>query len=633
MKFDHRFVLKTAASSYREYTADGVTMRLDFLRHMLRVSLRHEGTRLLPTWSVCPKGTECPWEGRDKLSLDGLETVSPKLREDRDSLFFSLDGVEFSVEKRNFRITARTEQGILYRDRDGLAYNFQGELGDGSVHYTRREPEQRIFGLGDKCGPVNKNGMHFVLGAGDSMGFRAENSDPLYKQVPFYICENSAGSYGLYYDTYSQGSMDFGREHDNYFEPFNSTRFEEENLVFYLILGTTPEILQRFTALCGGNAPVPDWAFRYCGSTMEYTDAPDSDKRLRDFVRRCETEGIRAGGFYLSSGYTQIGDRRCVFHWNRDKIPSPEDLATFFRSHGLELLPNVKPAFLTEHPLYDRIAEEGWFLHYADGQPARFPFWGGMASYLDFTHPGAIAFWKACVREQLIDKGYRNIWNDNNEYDVWDREVLAHGFGQELPARLIRPAFSFLMARASREACLEAGIKTPMNVSRCGIAGTQRVASTWTGDNLTDFRDLRWNHRQAMTLSLSGFGFFGQDIGGFSGPRPSEELFFRWLPPCPGSIRSTWTRYGGFSISGSGFCPTFPGKWSAVSGRISPSFTRSSCGSRTTTVKATASFAAIRSWPARCSTRALPPSPWNCPRSSPSGSCGARAKRCPEAAA
>ena len=529
MKFDHRFVLKTAASSHREYTADGVTMRLDFLRHMLRVSLRHEGTRLLPTWSVCPRGTECPWEGRDKLSLDGLETVSPKLREDSESLFFSLDGVEFSVEKRNFRITARTEQGILYRDRDGLAYNFQGELGDGSVHYTRREPEQRIFGLGDKCGPVNKNGMHFVLGAGDSMGFRAENSDPLYKQVPFYICENSAGSYGLYYDTYSQGSMDFGREHDNYFEPFNSTRFEEENLVFYLILGTTPEILQRFTALCGGNAPVPVWAFRYCGSTMEYTDAPDSDKRLRDFVRRCETEGIRAGGFYLSSGYTQIGDRRCVFHWNRDKIPSPEDLAAFFRSHGLELLPNVKPAFLTEHPLYDRIAEEGWFLHYADGQPARFPFWGGMASYLDFTHPGAIAFWKACVREQLIDKGYRNIWNDNNEYDVWDREVLAHGFGQELPARLIRPAFSFLMARASREACLEAGIKTPMNVSRCGIAGTPRVASTWTGDNLTDFRDLRWNHRQAMTLSLSGFGFFGQDIGGFSGPRPSEELFFRWL--------------------------------------------------------------------------------------------------------
>ena len=32
-----------------------------------------------------------------------------------------------------------------------------------------------------------------------------------------------------------------------------------------------------------------------------------------------------------------------------------------------------------------------------------------------------------------------------------------------------------------------------------------------------------------MTMTLSGFSFFGPDIGGFSGPKPSEELFMRWL--------------------------------------------------------------------------------------------------------
>ena len=54
------------------------------------------------------------------------------------------------------------------------------------------------------------------------------------------------------------------------------------------------------------------------------------------------------------------------------------------------------------------------------------------------------------------------------------------------------------MARLSREACLEAGEEKPFNVSRCAIAGTQRAASTWTGDNVTDFSELRWNHKQAM---------------------------------------------------------------------------------------------------------------------------------------
>ena len=128
-----------------------------------------------------------------------------------------------------------------------------------------------------------------------------------------------------------------------------------------------------------------------------------------------------------------------------------------------------------------------------------------------------------------MDRGYLDIWNDNNEYDVWDGDVVAAGFGRPLPASRIRPLFSYLMARASREASVEAGVETPFNVSRCAMAGTQRVASTWTGDNLTDFRDLRFNHYQAMTMALSGFLFFGPDVGGFAGPRPSRELFLRWL--------------------------------------------------------------------------------------------------------
>ena len=529
MKFEHIFRPAASGPSMRAYEADGVVMRLDFFEGMLRVALLRKGFPPLPTWSVCPGGGEPPLEGRDKLSTEGFVPAEPEVCEDGETIAFTLSGVRFCVEKKNFRITAETDRGVLYQDRSGLAYNFDGELGRGSVHLTRRFEGQRVFGLGDKGGPVDKSGRRFVLGATDSMGFRTATSDPLYKQLPFFICQHAAGAYGLYYDSYSGGAADFGAEHDNYFEPFQSVRFDEENLVFYLIPGSPAEIVRRFTALCGGAAPVPEWAFRYCGSTMEYTDAPDADARLRGFLQKCGETGIRAGGFYLSSGYTQIGESRCVFHWNTDKIPSPEALAADFEAQGVRLIANVKPAFLTEHPLYDHIAENGWFLHYADGAPARFPFWGGMASYLDFTNPGAYAFWKDCVKRQLVEKGYRHIWNDNNEYDVPDEAVLAHGFGRETSAARIRPLFSYLMARASREACLEAGVDAPFNVSRCAIAGTQRVASTWTGDNYTDFAELRGSHKQAMTMALSGFLFFGPDIGGFAGPKPGKELFLRWL--------------------------------------------------------------------------------------------------------
>ena len=527
MKFKHQFILDHADKHTRLYRSDGILMRIDFIEDILRVALI-KNEDLLPTFSIDPAHQGTGIRGRDKLSLDGFKLCAPEVHEDHEKLCFRHCGHDFTIDLLNFHITISNDKGILYEDRSGLAYNFDHELGDGSIHYTGRQEGQRIYGLGDKAGPVDKNHQRYKLDTNDSMGYKAKYSDPLYKFLPFYICENQAGSYGIYYDTYSEGEVDFGKEHDNYYEPFNSIHYEEENMVFYILLGSTKQILQKFIQMTGGIGEIPDWAFRYCGSTMEYTDAPDADARLRSFIDNCEKYGIKAGGFYMSSGYTQIKEKRYVFHWNSDKIPDPKALSEHFRKHDLRILPNIKPAFLDDHPMYEEIAKNGWFLHYKDGTAAKFPFWGGNASYLDFTNPEAYAFWKNCVKEILVEQGYENIWNDNNEYDVHDRDVLAHGFGHEIPARWIRPLFSYLMARASGEACAEINPK-PFHVSRCAIAGTQAIASTWTGDNYTDFEELRYNHYQAMTMALSGFAFFGPDIGGFAGPKPGKELFIRWL--------------------------------------------------------------------------------------------------------
>ena len=108
-----------------------------------------------------------------------------------------------------------------------------------------------------------------------------------------------------------------------------------------------------------------------------------------------------------------------------------------------------------------------------------------------------------------------------------DREVWAYGFGTRRRACEIRPLFPFLMTMASLEA-QDHGKRT-YSVSRSGIGGLQRIATTWTGDNHTGFDDFRYNHKMAMTMSLSGFYNFGQDIGGFAGPVPSRELFLRWI--------------------------------------------------------------------------------------------------------
>ncbi len=522
MKWHHAFRPEGQGPAFRIYRADGWEARLDFFAHMMRVALYPSGQSetLFPTYSVCPDDAVMPRHGRDRLSTDGLDPLPQG-----DDL--RIDDVNITVETENLRIEYRKDGKLLFADRQGLAYNFEGELGEGSYHYITREEGEHIYGLGDKTGSVNKAGRRFRMETTDAMGFDASSSDPLYKQVPFYICRNSAGSYGIFYDTYSNGVLDLGSEINNYYPPFKYAHFEEPVLVYYVLFGTVSEILHRFMRLTGKASLPPEWSFHYAGSTMSYTDAPDADRQLRGFLEKIRSYDIDCGGFYLSSGYTQIGEKRYVFHWNRDKIPSPEKLASDFLAQGIHFLPNVKPAFLTDHPLYGRIAENGWFLHYADGTPAVFPFWGGEGSYLDFTNDGAFDFWTECVKKELVDRGYDAIWNDNNEYDVRDADVFADGFGHPVRAKLIRPLFSLLMAMASRAAVPDEGRR--MAVSRSGIAGTERVAQTWTGDNRTSFPEFRSNHRMAMTMALSGFRLFGQDICGFAGPKPDRELFLRWI--------------------------------------------------------------------------------------------------------
>ena len=522
MKYDHNFVLIDKKPAKRVYFADGNYVQLDFFKHILRVAIYKNKDDLFPTFSICPGTSAMPRNGRERLSAIGLEE-SPQKKDNE----FAIDDVTIKVDPHNFLIHYFKDGKRFFSDREILAYNFEGEMGKGSYHYLSREQDEHIYGLGDKTGPVNKNLQSFKLETFDALGFNANQSDPLYKQIPFFICKNSVGSYGIFYDTYANGEIDFGKEHNNYYETYKHFHSEEDCLVYYVIFGSIEEIVERFTYLTGKYFLPPKWSFKYCGSTMAYTDSDHPVDALHGFVDKCKDYFIDCGGFYLSSGYTQIGDKRCVFHWNKEKFPDPKGLADEFKELGIHFLPNIKPAFLTTHPLYQYIKEHGWFLHYKDGSPYVFPFWGGMGSYLDFTNDGAYEFWTKCVKENLVDLGYDSIWNDNNEYDIHDEEVYADGFGHPVQAKLIRPLFSLLMASASNEAV--PSDRRHMAVTRSACAGFQRVCETWTGDNNTSFDDFRGNHKMAMTSALTGFTFIGQDIGGFAGEKPSEELFLRWI--------------------------------------------------------------------------------------------------------
>ena len=530
-KYNHQFLLTERKSDAVKLQSGDISANINFLsERLIRVSVYPENVFLLPTYSVAPDG-HMPREGRPRLSLDGFPGFEP---ESNGDYIYRWNGYRLEIEPCNLLLSLRRETGgnkdeILLADRGPLAANLGGEFGTGQRHYLRREAGEQIFGLGDKSGRMNKSGRSFRMDCCDAMGYDAENSDPLYKHIPFYICKNNAGYVGLFYDTHAPCSVDFGREISNYTGPYRSFSVDEDALVYYILLGSLPEIVTGFSQLTGGMALPPKRSLLFAGSTMSYTDAPDSDRLLREFADECVKRKFSCGGFYMSSGYTSIGERRYVFNWNREKIPEPKSLSAFFRDRGMDLIANIKPVFLTDHPLYEEIAEEGWFLKYPDGRPALTPFWDGYGSWLDFTNPGAYVFWKGKVRSELLDNGISCTWNDNNEYEISDESIIAYGFGNPVPAYKMKPVFPLLMSMASREAQEESASGLQFVSSRSGCAGLSRVAATWSGDNMTEWKTLRYNHYMGLTMSLSGLFNFGHDIGGFSGNAPESELFLRWL--------------------------------------------------------------------------------------------------------
>lgn len=501
---------------------------------LFRVSLKKDGTwRLRRTWSIAP-GDDVPWEGRDRDDFSGFQCPAVTVDEG-DALVLTTGSVKVTVSHplhlswaakvgddwRTF-VEERPTGGTLLGVRD----NVHG-------HFLRRYPDEPVHGLGEKAGPLDRRGRRFEMRNLDAMGYDAETTDPLYKHIPVTMTRTAeTGCWSIFYDNLASCWFDLGNELDNYHLPYRAYRAEDGDLDYYL--RWAPEMLdlvKGHVRLTGGTCFPPRWTLGYSGSTMSYTDAEDAQAQLEGFLDRIAEHEIPCDSFQMSSGYTSIGPKRYVFNWNHDKVPDIDGMTAKFHDAGVHLIANIKPCLLQDHPRYDEVAAAGLFIKDSEtGGPERSSFWDDEGSHLDFTNPDAIAWWQEGVTTQLLDHGIGSTWNDNNEYEIWDRQAQCEGFGEPIDVALIRPLHSVLMTRASEEAQrAHAPDKRPYLICRSGAPGIQRYAQTWSGDNRTDWKALRFNIRTGLGMSLSGLFNVGHDVGGFAGPRPEPELFVRWV--------------------------------------------------------------------------------------------------------
>jgi alpha-glucosidase len=520
---------------------------------LIRVTLlRATGWRLDRTWSIAPGGEDPPFEGRSREDLSGFPCPD-----------FIIDHGENCVTITTKALTARVRLNPLGIDwhEPGDARPFAGDRPtqayflsrntNACAHFMSRGGREKHYGLGDKTGAFDRTGRRFKLDAVDPCGFDAETSDPLYKIIPFYIAGgNGLPCYGVFYDNGAVGEADFGSTIDNYHGLFRSYRAEDGDLDYYFMAGPQmTDVTARYVALTGGHHFPPLWSLGFGCTSMTIADASDADARVSAFIADCRHYKIPCDSFHFGSGYSSIGARRYVFNWNHDKFPDPA--ATMMRLHdaGIRPVTNIKPCLLDDHPrLADAMAKDILVKDGETGAPAVAQFWDGLGFHVDFTNPAAVDWWRNGLKTTLLDHGVTSAWNDNNEFEIWDEDAQCNGAGRPFSQALARPAQAMLMSKiASETQSAQAPGERPYIVSRAGGPGIGRYAQTWSGDNFTAWKTLRWNLRQGLGMSVSGLFNIGHDVGGFHGPTPVPELFCRFVEFCalwPRFVMNSWKDNG-----------------------------------------------------------------------------------------
>jgi alpha-glucosidase len=491
--------------------------------------------RLDRTWMIVGPDGDVPREGRRRDDLSPFSQPGFDLDVDETTVYLRTRQLRLEISLGNVSLRWADAGGRpIAADLEGRAYAYDRSC-RAVYHYLERRRDEHYFGFGERAGPLDKARWRMRMFNLDALGYDAERGDPLYKHFPFYITflPDLQIAYGLLYDNLATTVFDMGNELDNYYPAYRYYRADDGDVDYCFIYGPTIEgVVEKLSALTGRMALPPRWSLGYLGSTMTYTEAPDAQEQLREFVGLCAEHRIPCDLFHLSSGYGASDEgKRYVFNWNLKKIPDPKGLVDDFHRAGIRLAANIKPCLLTSHPRYDEVTELGGFVQAADAdEPELSAFWGGQGAHIDFTNPTAYEWWRQRVLDRLLAFGIDATWNDNNEYTIWDDEARCAGFGQPLRVGLIRPLHALLMARASREAQLEfRPAERPYLICRSGCPGIQRYAQTWSGDNVTSWRSLRYNIPMGLGLSLSGAPNTGHDVGGFAGRRPEPELFVRWV--------------------------------------------------------------------------------------------------------
>ncbi len=449
-----------------------------------------------------------------------------QLLEEEDHYLVLTSMLECSVSKVGLKIRILDRHGVVIsEDEKGFHWQDHLKFGGEIIFNTRKiQSGEHFYGLGDKPCALDLRGKRLELWGKDTYAYGTD-TDPIYKNVPFFFGLHHNLAYGIFFDNSFRTFFDFGMERKN----VSSFWAQGGEMNYYFIYGPQlMDVARQYALLTGVPELPPLWALGYHQCKWSYYP----EAKVREICKTFRDKKIPCDSIYLDIDY--MDGFRC-FTWNKAYFPDPTKMIAELAADGFKTIVIIDPGIKIDpnYSVYQEAIEKGYFCTRMDGALMRGKVWPGECNFPDFTNPEVREWWAGLFKD-LIGVGVKGVWNDMNEPAVFEVETMPadvrHDYdGNPCSHRKAHNVYGMQMARATYE-----GIKRfmfpgrPFVITRSGYAGVQKYSSVWTGDNVASWEHLAIANRQCQRLSISGISFCGSDIGGFI-QMPSGELYARWI--------------------------------------------------------------------------------------------------------
>lgn len=371
-------------------------------------------------------------------------------------------------------------------------------------------PGELIYGLGERFGPLVKNGQSVVLWNEDG----GTSSEQSYKNVPFFM---SSAGYGVLITSPGKIHMEVGSE------AVSKVRVAVagEELEYVIMYGATPkDILAKLAEFLGKPPVVPAWSHGLW-LTTSFTTNYDEDT-VNSFVDGMAERDIPLSVFHFDCFWMR------EFHWvdfiwDPATFPDPEGMLARLKAKGLKICLWINPYIAQQSYLFQEGKANGYLVKRADGSVWQWDRWQSGMGLVDFTNPDAVAWFQGKLKV-LMGQGVDSFKTDFGEriptdvvwHDGSDPERM-HNYYTHLYNKTV---FDVLER--------ERGEGDALVFARSATAGGQNFPVHWGGDSDSTFPSMAETVRGGLSLSMCGFGYWSHDIGGFEN-YPDPAVYKRWV--------------------------------------------------------------------------------------------------------